>query len=418
MKLPAKTLAEAKLVLDRERPELDPARPEDKRLYVERDAAVHDRLITKAMAAAANQQAFRWFFTGHTGTGKSTELNRIVRNDQLASRYIPHIYRVRDSLDVHNLDFTDIILGIAQSVAGLAANGDVAVPKKLQVRMQKWGQETELETQLGFSPEGKGGLEFNLLIGKATLEVQAGGEKRKIVREKLNESLTDFIKLIDDLVSAVEIKKKVLVVIDTLDHVDHRPIRDIFTNHWASLSRPKVSLLIVVPLPLLLEPQFMGSVQDNYSLLPNIKVFSTAAAQDLDPAGFNFFREVIGNLAEPALFKEDTLPEIFRNSGGMVRDMIGYAGDACKYADHDNPRGKVELKHVQQVLDDRKAFFRRLLTRPDYDILRGVLENPHPLGSEGLGPLLHLKAVIYYPNGEGWYGLNPAVAAIFETAKR
>ena len=55
--------------------------------------------------------------------------------------------------------------------------------------------------------------------------------------------------MIDDLVVAVERKiKKVLVVIDTLDHVDHRPIRDIFTNHWASLSRPKVSLLIVVPL--------------------------------------------------------------------------------------------------------------------------------------------------------------------------
>ncbi|MGH8528108.1 MAG: hypothetical protein ACREXY_28970, partial [Gammaproteobacteria bacterium] len=160
------------------------------------------------------------------------------------------------------------------------------------------------------------------------MEVQAGGEKRKIVREKLSESLTDFIKLIDDLVAAVErnIKKKVLVVIDTLDHVDHRPIRDIFTNHWASLSRPKVSLLIVIPLPLLLEPQFMASVQDNYSLLPNIKVFSEPDLQNLDAAGFAFFREVIAHLADPALFTEDALREVFRISGGMVRDMIGYAG--------------------------------------------------------------------------------------------
>ena len=148
------------------------------------------------MAAAANQQEFRWFFTGHTGTGKSTELNRIVRNNDLASRYTTHIYRVRDSLDVHNLDFTDIILGIAQSVAGIASGPGVAVPKKLQERMQKWGQETELETQLGLSSEAKGGVEFNWLIAKAAFEVQAGGEKRKIVREKISESLTDFIKLI------------------------------------------------------------------------------------------------------------------------------------------------------------------------------------------------------------------------------
>ena len=266
----------------------------------------------------------------------------------------------------------------------------------------------------------RGGVEFNWFIAKAAFEVQAGGEKRKIVREKLSESLTDFIKLIGDLVVAVErnIKKKVLVVIDTLDHVDHRPIRDIFTNHWASLSRPKVSLLIVVPLPLLLEPQFMASVQDNYSLLPNIEVFSEPASQDLDPAGFEFFREVIAHLADPALFTEETLREIFRIYGGMVRDMIGYAGDACKFADHDNPRGKVELPHVRRVLDDRKAFFRRLLTRTDYEILKDVSANPYPLGIEGLGPLLHLKAVIYYPNGEGWYGIHPAVAAILETAKR
>lgn len=372
------------------------------------------------MAAAASQREFRWFFTGHTGTGKSTELNRIVRNDQLASRYIPHIYRVRDSLDVHNLDFTDIILGIAESVAGIASERGVAVPKRLQERMQKWGQETELETQLGLGSEAKGGVEFNWLIAKAALEVQAGGKKRKIVREKISESLTDFIKLIDDLAAAVErkIKKNILVVIDTLDHVDHRPIRDIFTNHWASLSRPKVSLLIVIPLPLLLEPQFMGSVQDSFSLLPNIKVLGSPDSRDLDPAGFAFFREVMAHLADPALFTEDALREVFRISGGMVRDMIGHAGDACKYADHDNPRGKVELRHVQRVLDDRKAFFRRLLAHADYEILKEVSAHPSLLGNEGLGSLLHLKAVIYYPNGEGWYGLHPAVAAILESAKR
>ena len=162
----------------------------------------------------------------------------------------------------------------------------------------------------------------------------------------------------------------------------------------------------------------MASVENNYSLLPNIKVFSKPASQNLDPAGFEFFREVIAHLSDPALFTEDALHEIFRNSGGMVRDMIGYAGDACQYADHDNPHAKVELKHVQQVLDDRKAFFRRLLIRADYDILSRIQEDPTPLDSDGLGPLLHLKAVIYYPNGEGWYGLHPAVAAILETTKR
>lgn len=54
----------------------------------------------------------------------------------------------------------------------------------------------------------------------------------------LRESLTDFVKLIDDLTRVIEnnVGRKFLVVMDNLDHVDHHPIRDIFANHWLSLS--------------------------------------------------------------------------------------------------------------------------------------------------------------------------------------
>ena len=185
MNLPAQSLSDAKLVLDRERAELDPRFPADERLYVDRNVETHQALITEARSAVASNRPFRWFFTGHIGAGKSTELNRIIAAPEVAEHYVPHIYRVRDNLDVHNLDFTDLILGIAQSVARVAETAKVTVTKTLKNRMQKWGTETELETELGISGGGKAGVEFNALVFKATAEVQAGGEKRKIVREKL-----------------------------------------------------------------------------------------------------------------------------------------------------------------------------------------------------------------------------------------
>jgi hypothetical protein len=417
MKLPVSTLAEAKLVLDRQRRALNPAvSAEDRRLYVPRETETHETLITEAESAAVNKRPFRWFFTGHTGAGKSTELNRIVNDARVGRFYHPHIFSVRQHLDVSNLDFTDLILGIAKSVTAIATDEEVPIPKELQQRMAKWGAETELETELGVSGEAKAGFEFDYWVGKATLEVQAGGEKRKTVREKLRESLTDFIKLIDDLVAAIskKIKKKVLVVIDTLDHVDHRPVREIFTNHWASLSRPKVSLLIVLPLPMLHESQFMASADGICSLLPNIKVCDGPKSNALNAAGFAFFKKVISHLAKLSLFDDDALEDLFRLSGGMIRDMIGFAGDACKFAAMENPTGTVQRQHVARVMDERKAFFRRLLAAADYQVLEQVRENPYPKGIAGLGPLLHLKAVIFYPNGEGWNGLNPAVAAIVD----
>lgn len=420
MQIPAKKLSDAKLVLDRERPELNPERPEDQRLYVERDWGTHQALISEALAAAATERPFRWFFTGHTGSGKSTELNRIVYSNEVATNYIAHIYSVRDLLDLHNLDFTDLLLGIGQSVATIAEERNVAVATALQERIAQWGTETDLERTLGLKAQGKGGLEFKALMFKASAEVQAGGEKRKIVREKLRESLTDFTRLIDDLVAAIEgeFHKKVLVVIDTLDHVDHGPIREIFGNHWGSLRKPNVSVLTVIPLPMLHEKQFMAWVQDRFSLLPNVKVYTEPGSEELDAEGLDFFRNVISRLADLDLFAEEALREVFRLSGGMVRDMIGFAGHACTRADSEDPNGKVEFRHVQSVLDERKAFFRRLLGPPDYEILREVARAPHPLGIEGLGPLLHLKAVIFYPNGEGWYGLHPAVQSILDDAGR
>lgn len=414
MKLPATTLAEAKLVLDRQRRALNPTTSaEDRRLYVTRETETHELLISKAETAAVNKRPFRWFFTGHTGAGKSTELNRIIGDARVQRFYHPHLFSVRQHLDVSNLDFSDLILGIAKSVTTIAKDEGVHVPKELLKQMAKWGAETEFETEFAVSGEGKAGFEFDYWIGKAALEVQAGGEKRKTVREKLRDSLTDFINLIDGLVAAIQkqIKKKVLVVIDTLDHVDHRPVQEIFTNHWASLDRLSVSLLIVVPLPMHLELQFMAAVQSNISILPNIKVFKGPGLEELDANGFKFFRNLIRPLADLTLFSDEALAELFRLSGGILRDMLGMAGDACMYGAIDQAE-HIDLRHVRRVLDDRKAFYRRLLTNADYKILAEVRSNPHPPVVEGVGSLLHLKAIIFDANGEGWFYLNPAVEAI------
>ena len=418
MNLPVSTLAEAKLVLDRERAELDPVHGQDQKLYIDRPANTYDDLIAEANTAVQSNRPFRWFFTGHTGAGKSTELNRITSGEELNRYYIPHIYRVKDNLDVHNLDFTDFILGMAHGVIEIAGERKIAIPKALITRIKKWGAEIEIETELSAGATATIGTELDFFFGKVTGEVQAGGEKREVIREKLRDCLTDFIRLIDDLVAVIEKKseRKVLIVLDTLDHVDLNPICDIFTKHWASISKPALSLLIVVPLPLILEKDFMGAVQDNYSLLPNIKVFNGPADRSIHPDGFAFFTDVISRLASLSLFAPGTLEQIFVLSGGMIRDMIGIAGDACKYADHptDNPSGIVQPEHVETVLNQRKAYFRRLLRKADYTILREIAASPYPFGIDDIGPLLHLKAIIFFPNGEGWYGLNPAVQAMLD----
>jgi len=54
-------------------------------------------------------------------------------------------------------------------------------------------------------------------------------------------------------------------------------------------------------------------------------------------------------------------------------------------------------------------FYRNQLRVKDYEALEKVAGQPLPRGIDGVPPLLNSKAVVFYPNGEGWYGVHPAV---------
>lgn len=418
---PAKTLSQAKIVLDRDRRELDPSKSEDAPFYVERDPSIHDALIDKAISAHTGNRAFQWYFTGHMGAGKSTEINQIINNTRITGRFIPRVYPVKDRLDVQNLDFTDLILAMAQSVLDIAQTiPDVSIPPDLETWINSWGKEIELTSESNTSATGKAGASIKSFFLRLEAEVQTGSSKRKIIREKMQDTLSDFIRLIDTLTLAIQDKtlKKPLIVIDTLDHVDDKRVVQIFTEHLASITKPSVSLLVVIPLHLLHEEDFMARVQNIWSFLPNVKIFdvpSETSAEFPRPVlndGRVFFQKVLEPLVDLSLFEEDALDEIIRLSCGMIRDLIGVAGSACRHADRDNPSGKVNLSHVTKVLDESKSFYRRILTSEHYVILKKVKDAPRIKGFEGMGPLLHMKAVICYSNGEDWYGLHPAVEAI------
>ncbi len=328
MNLPVSSLAQAKLVLDRERAELQPSATLDKKLYVKRGDEVFDELLTEAETAKASGRPFQWFYTGHTGAGKSTEINRLKTEKRLTELYIPQVYRVKDSLDINDLDFADLLLAIAQSVVSVANRHEIKIPKDLERRILEWDTEISSEQSREKAGNLKGGVAVEALFTKFSGEIQVGGSQKKTIRQKLRDRLTDFIALINELVASIEEKekRKVLVILDTMDHVDQKPIRDIFTQHWSSISRPKVSLLIVAPLFIIHMQELMAEVQDNYTLLPNIRVHRSPGSEELDADGFKFFKEVIRRLASLDLFTAEALEAIFRLSGGMLRDMIGIAG--------------------------------------------------------------------------------------------
>jgi hypothetical protein len=67
------------------------------------------------------------------------------------------------------------------------------------------------------------------------------------------------------------------------------------------------------------------------------------------------------------------------------------------------------VEHAEQVWNEIKRYYRSQLHKQDYAVLREVESHPYLQGIDGVPPLLHSKAVIFYPDGEGWYGVHPAI---------
>src|SRR6187549_73681 len=78
--------------------------------YVERPGDAVGQLEESLTAPFYHPPKF--FFSGHRGCGKSTELRRLAANSEILKMFYPIHFTIRDEADINNLDFKDILLAI------------------------------------------------------------------------------------------------------------------------------------------------------------------------------------------------------------------------------------------------------------------------------------------------------------------
>ena len=408
----AKNLNDASLMLDGYM-ELDPRDQENFiAYYVDRYSPI-DNLVREASQAKKHQRNFCWFFTGFTGAGKSTELNRIVSDTNLTKNYLPIRIDISEDLNVSNIEYTDIILVMAKACATLAEQIKCPISKDIRKHIFYWGKEIITENESQYLIETEGALGISTPFFSLSDKVKTDEKKRQIIRERIYNDVTRFISLLDDLTGALMdySQRQVLCILDGLDHVDYKPCLDLFNNYYATLIKPRLSKIFVIHVCMLHDQHFGANIDRNRTLLPNIKVYAGENANDLSKEGLRFYKDIISRYVDLNLFAENTLESLFEISAGIVRDMIRLTGIACGYGAHAGGK-KLTLDHVQRLWDEETARFRALIESADYDLLKYLIDNPHPVGLNRFGALFHLKAVIFYPNGEGWYGLHPVVRRI------
>jgi hypothetical protein len=404
---PQRALERASIQLDG-RQSLKPGTADYQRYYVDRPQVESD-LIREALRAESNRRPFHWFFGGHTGSGKSTELNRIMADPRLAP-YLPIYIDLQEEFDIYNVRYADLFLAMGRACARKADEIDCPVSEELEKSIQLWGSEVFSEEELHTRTEGHAGLKISLPFLALGEEVQSGGGKREVIRTKISNDVLAFSRLINELAESLEeyTGQRVLCILDGLDHIDPKPAFDLLNENYRTLMLPKISKVFVIPLALL-NTSFLATCDRLYSTVPNVKIFQTSGSEKLEEKGVSFYKEVISRYISLDFFGPDALTSLCRLSAGILRDMIRNTGDACSHA-VDSGASLVTNEHVEKVWHSVMRFYMNQLHSSDYETLRRVSQLPLlEKGLDGVPSLLQNKAVIFYPNGLGWYGVHPAV---------
>lgn len=390
--------------------------------YVDRNnkARIDMRVLLQANDLRRGQSV-KLLFSGHKGSGKSTELNKLCT--ELDDRFF--IVKVSTSQIVSPTDLThiDIILLAAIGLHRAAVDRKVIEKAPAETVNDLWKNMTDFFRNriFGLDPTAKfpEPPEVSAKISYWVAEFEAKYKFDVATRDRLlqqyRDHLAELIQRIDELalVVRVTLKKPVLFVFDDTDKPDLKRGREIFFDHAKTLTSFQASAIYTFDIALWYENEFRN-LQNHFpsrSLLSNITVYS--AKGKLEAEGVALLREILARRISPQLIEEDARKLLIVNSGGLVRELIAMAQFAATNA---LGRGsqRIEVQDVQRAERERRNDFIAALDQQEYATLVARNADKRLSSDDDVQTLLGKLALLQYENGETWCDVHPIVKRLLE----
>lgn len=408
--------------------------------YVETDTARGgdvEELISE-LKNVCTTPAVKALFSGHWGSGKSTELFRVGRD--LKDHYLIDITRVDERYALHSIDYRLILFYCVTRLLEIADRNQVVLDKSVEESMLSWFDKKTVDEIKGggYKTSAEAGIKISLLksfFAKASGWMYSGGEKKeqisKFIEDRQNDIFLDM-KTVVDAINKKIAPKKLLLIMDGLDRIQDRDqARKLFFTHSHQLLRLPCSIIFTFPISLWYDSE---AGTHNYSIryiLPMITVSEPSPGGHLSPKekkhkaeqGRDILSQIVyqridkdANLIDP-----DALDLMIGKSGGLIRDLLYMLGKAALGAEIGG-RDKINLQDagsaVRRLRDD---YANRISSTPDL-----LIDNIEPaLGKISSWPkrkiqlnelikgLLQNLCILEY-NGDKWYDLHPLVRDYLE----
>ena len=348
----------------------DPQEPlKDKKLkeyYVERESPI-DNIIR---AIRSTPKPSKILFTGTSGNGKTTELNRLI--DELKNDFFVISFSIDDRLDMMDVKYVDVLLAIGSEIYEIVTE-EIELDGDLREELDNWSERiVELinEEQEGLEL----GTGFSAILRLMT-KIKSQSTTKDIMRKTIEPRISDLIVNINKIIFVAEsdegLGNRLLVVVDDLDKITPKQAEDLFFGHATALIQPACKIVYTVPITTPFSNEFQRVIRyyDDHQILPNINVFEEDGALNKD--NYKLLEKIALNRMDGSLISVVALGLTIKRSGGILQDFIRMIRNSANVAS-EKERKSINIEDVERIIPDIRNNCLGVLGTKHLEILRKI----------------------------------------------
>lgn len=320
-------------------------------------------------------------FTGHRGSGKSTELKRI--QERWEESYHVIYLEVNEETDINDANYTDLYLIVIKQVEFTLRKLGLKFDQKLLNSFENWFKEItkeneeSVEKSVNVDAEAslEGGAPFIAkLMVKLLAQIKGSDKQKTTIRQILEKDISRLKADINLLLSDADGKlrkkypgyKGLLIIFDNLDRVPPTVADHLFFDYAAQLQELHCTIIYTVPISVLCSPKNpLALFNGNPHIVPMVNIYQFERnVRDLNDNQIGL--DAIASLIEKrvdvdAVFNSrQELLKLAEASGGHVRQLMQMMQSACLTASTKR-HPKILAEDVTYAIRQQQFSFERFI---------------------------------------------------------
>ena len=354
----------------------------------------------------------KFYFSGHRGCGKSTELLHILANPEIIKKFWPINFSIREEADIVDLDYRDILLAIGGRLYRDYRQAGGELPDQLLKELNNWSGKIESDLKNALAGRVTGvevGASLNAFFINAGMRMKLEPSTRAELRRAFERDITGLIAVINSIAAAIYGREKriPLILIDDLDKPDLEKAKEIFHDRREIMLQPNCAIVYTVSSALFYSKDF-DAIRDQAIFLPNIILHPRLNLERHNVDGYNLLRQFTVLRMESGLINDQALEDAITYSGGVFREMARIMRTALGRARR-RKTARVEVEDIEWATTEIRNEYRRILDKNDLLFLKKIRDTNRLEYHDRLRPLLQLLAILEYKNGENWCDVHPVL---------